>query len=194
MGSCICCCFCGSAVPALEISVGCPPPVNSPFTFQPVTLAPFSLSLLVLHLQPSLTLCCFSALCPLPSMEGLHGLFRFGQGWGFSSLELAQDISAGNLCLATSLPIKNPPFASLSGNIHLTSQIFLNEAAESCMRAGLVCQDPWAAFPGDVQGKGSSPATGEGADPSVLERILYFQACFGRALLTLCHSLLCSLD
>lgn len=32
MGVCICCFFCGSAAPALEISVGCPPPVNSPFT------------------------------------------------------------------------------------------------------------------------------------------------------------------
>lgn len=116
-----------------------------------------------------------------------------GRGQGFPSLELAQHVSAGNLCLATSLPMKKspplPPFRS--GNIHFTSQIFPGEAAESRMWAGLVCQDPWPMFPGIVQGKGSNPAlaTAEGAHPSSLEQDLYSQVCFGKALLTLCHSL-----
>lgn len=44
-------------------------------------------------------------------------------------------------------------------------------------------------FPGIVQEKGSNPALarGERAHPSLLEEDLYFQVCFGKALLTLCH-------
>lgn len=41
----------------------------------------------------SLSLCCFSALCPLPSMEGLDGLFRFGPSPGVPFL------GAGSACL-----------------------------------------------------------------------------------------------
>lgn len=131
MGPCICFFFCGSSAPALEISV-LPPPVTSPFTFQPVTLEPFPLSLLCLQL----CLCCFSALCPLPSMEGLDGLFRFGP-WpgipflGAGSAHLCREPLLSYIPSHEKNPPPLPPFHS--GNIHFTSQICLDEAAESWM-------------------------------------------------------------
>lgn len=64
--------------PCTDISVGCSPPVTPPFPLQPVTPAPFSLSLLALPSQ-------------LP-------LLCSGLGQGFP-LELPQLISAGHLHL-----------------------------------------------------------------------------------------------
>lgn len=96
MGTCICCCFCGSSAPALDISVGCPPPVPSPFPLQPVTLAPFSWSLLA-----------------LPSQLSVSALFRFGPGIPFLGA------ASAHLCREpTSLPMKKSPFASLSFQKH----------------------------------------------------------------------------
>lgn len=161
-GGCICSFTCGSKHRPLHQghSVGFPPPVTSPSSFQPETLARFFIACPPSPAVSSLH--CFFALRPFPSIGGLDGLL--GHHQGFSSLGVAQHISAGNVGLAAFLPMVKCPLCLsvflpfFPGNSsHLTSQIFLDKAAESCMKLGQVSRDPRSMFPWNSSGKRVQP-------------------------------------